>query len=60
MSNFNWQEKKADLEWFNDSNLNMALTVIDKHLNTPLAKKKALIIEDDDGKVSEFTYGRSC
>lgn len=56
MSNFNWTEKAGNVEWFNDTTLNMALTAIDKYIGTPTANKKALIIEDDEGKVSEFTY----
>jgi len=56
MNNYNWQEKSQNMEWFNDTTLNMALTVIDQHLNDGLAQKKALIIEGDNDQVSEFTY----
>lgn len=56
MGSYNWEEKADNLEWFNDTTLNMALTVIDRHLSDGLASKKALIIEEDNGKASEFTY----
>ena len=56
MSSFNWQENASHVEWFNDTTLNMALTVIDRHVQDGLGNKKALIIEDDNGQVSEFTY----
>ncbi|HVZ58909.1 MAG TPA: acetate--CoA ligase [Patescibacteria group bacterium] len=56
MPEYNWEAKKDNLNWFNDGNLNIAQTVLDKHLADGTATKKALIIEDDSGKVSEFTF----
>lgn len=56
MGNFNWEEKISNLSWFSDGNLNIAYTVLDKHLEEGNGAKKALIIEDDAGNVIEFTY----
>lgn len=56
MAQFNWDEKVHLLSIFNDGNLNVAHAVLDKHILEGNGAKKALIIEDDAGKVSEYTF----
>lgn len=53
---YNWENHADNLAWFNDSNLNIAHTVVDRHLLEGNGDKKALIIEAEDGTVTEFTY----
>ncbi len=55
-NSYNWDEKSANLEWFPDGNLNIAYSVLDKHLDLGNGDKTAFIFEDDDGIVSTFTY----
>lgn len=56
MVQFNWDEKTHLLSMFSDGNLNVAHAVLDKHLLEGNGNKKALIVEDDAGKVNEYTY----
>ncbi len=55
-SNYTWENHADNLSWFNDSNLNIAHTVVDRHVLEGNGDKKALIIENEDGSVSEFTF----
>lgn len=56
MSNFNWEDKKQNLVWFNDGNLNIASTVIDRHVDEGNGDKVAYIFESDNGEVTKLTY----
>lgn len=56
MNNFHWEEKTSNLSWFSDNNLNIAQTVLDKHLHEGNGDKKALLVEDDSGIVHEYTF----
>ncbi|TEA79557.1 acetate--CoA ligase [Allopusillimonas ginsengisoli] len=42
--------------WFGDGEMNVSANCLDKHLNTPVADKTAIIFESDDGKVTSVTY----
>jgi len=42
--------------WFADGELNVSANCLDRHLDTPVADKTAIIFESDDGKVSTVTY----
>lgn len=56
MNTFDWTDKAKHLSWFNDTNFNIAHDVLDKHLADGNGDKKALIFEDDQGVVTEFTF----
>lgn len=56
MSTFDWTDKASDISWFSDANLNIAHDVLDKHLTDGSGDKKALIFEDDQGEITEFTF----
>lgn len=58
MSTFNWEDKTKDLSWFSDNNFNIAYDVLDKHLSEGDGDKKALIFEDDAGKIIEYTFSQ--
>jgi len=58
MNTFNWEEKAKNLSWFNDSNFNIAHNVLDKHLSEGNGDKKALIFEDDEGNITEYTFAQ--
>ncbi len=42
--------------WFEDGELNVSANCLDRHLNTPVANKTAIIFEADDGQVTQVTY----
>ncbi|MBV6305273.1 acetate--CoA ligase [Candidimonas humi] len=42
--------------WYADGEMNVSANCLDRHLNTPVADKVALIFEADDGKVEHVTY----
>ena len=42
--------------WFSDGELNVSANCLDRHLNTPVANKPAIIFEADDGEVTRITY----
>lgn len=42
--------------WFGDGELNVSANCLDRHLDTPVADKRAIIFESDDGQVTEITY----
>jgi len=54
---YNWEEKAANIEWFPDGNLNIAYSVLDKHLDLGNEDKTAFIFEDDNGVVTKLSYG---
>ncbi len=43
-------------KWFADGELNVSANCLDRHLNTPVANKTAIIFEADDGEVTRITY----
>ena len=43
-------------KWFGDGEMNVSANCLDRHLNTHVADKTAIIFESDDGKVSNVTY----
>ncbi len=53
-----WEEKSSNVSWFTDTNLNIAQTVLDKHILEGNGEKKVLIFEDDSGAVQEFTFSQ--
>ncbi|MBI5044333.1 MAG: acetate--CoA ligase [Candidatus Levybacteria bacterium] len=53
-----WESKSDNVSWFTDTNLNIAQTVLDKHILEGNGDKKALIFEDDQGNVTEFTFSQ--
>jgi len=50
------ESRKPFYKWFGDGELNVSANCLDKHLDTPVADKTAIIFEADDGKVSRVTY----
>ncbi len=43
-------------KWFADGELNASYNCLDRHLNTPVADKTAIIFEADGGDVTRVTY----
>ena len=43
-------------KWFSDGELNASYNCLDRHLNTPVADKTAIIFEADGGDVTKVTY----
>ncbi len=43
-------------KWFDDGQTNVAYNCLDRHLQSGLGRKTALIFESDDGEVSRVTY----
>ncbi|MBL8311808.1 MAG: acetate--CoA ligase [Burkholderiales bacterium] len=43
-------------KWFADGELNASYNCLDRHLNTPVADKTAIIFEADGGEVTRVTY----
>ncbi len=56
MNTYNWEEKKQNIVWFSDGNLNMASTIIDRHIEDGNGDKTAYIFESDEGTVTRITY----
>ncbi|NYT23043.1 acetate--CoA ligase [Alcaligenaceae bacterium] len=42
--------------WFSDGELNVSANCLDRHMNTPVWNKTAIIFEADDGQVTRITY----
>jgi len=56
---YTWDTKARKIEhsWFADGTLNVSYNCLDRHLNTPIAKKTAIIWQGDDDKdVKKYTY----
>ncbi len=56
---YTWDTKARKIEhtWFADGKLNVSYNCLDRHLGTPIAKKKAIVWQGDaDSDVQEFTY----
>ena len=43
-------------KWFEDGELNVSYNCLDRHLDTPVEHKTAIIFEGDDGSVTKVTY----
>jgi acetyl-CoA synthetase len=49
--------RKVEHTWFADGRLNVSVNCLDRHLNTPTARKVALIWQgEDDAAVRKYTY----
>ena len=56
---YTWDTKSRTIEhtWFADGQLNVSYNCLDRHLNTPTAKKTALIWQGEvDSNVRKYTY----
>jgi len=56
---YNWDIKNRKIEhtWFADGTLNVSYNCLDRHLTTPVAKKRALIWQGEaEEAVKEYTY----
>jgi acetyl-CoA synthetase len=56
---YNWDTKGRVIEhtWFADGSLNVSFNCLDRHLNTPNAKKTAIIFQgDEDRDALKLTY----
>ncbi len=56
---YTWDTESRTIEhkWFEDGVLNVSYNCLDRHLGTPKAKKKALIVQgDEDDDLVEATY----
>jgi acetyl-CoA synthetase len=56
---YTWDTKNRKIEhtWFADGELNVCYNCLDRHLNTPIAKKTALIWQGEaEDAVKKFTY----
>jgi acetyl-CoA synthetase len=56
---YTWDTKGRKIEhtWFVDGQLNVSYNCLDRHLNTPTAKKTAILWQgEDDNAVRKYTY----
>ena len=56
---YTWNTKKRKIEhtWFGGGVLNVSYNCLDRHLNTPVAKKVAILWQgEEEGKVKKITY----
>jgi acetyl-CoA synthetase len=56
---YTWDTKARKIEhkWFADGTLNVSYNCLDRHLGTPVAKKRALVWQgDEDRDTAEYTY----
>ncbi len=51
-----WDFTKPKVEWFVGGKLNAAYNCLDRHMDTPIAEKTAIIWEGDGGEVKKYTY----
>ncbi|MDF2379751.1 MAG: acetate--CoA ligase [Candidatus Gracilibacteria bacterium] len=56
-SNFDWEEMKKEIHYFEDGTLNAAYNALDKHKGTETENKTALIFIDTNNKEQTFNYG---
>src|SRR5512135_106473 len=47
---------KPEIKWFQGGKLNVSYNCLDRHINTPLRNKAAIIWEADDGSYKTYTY----
>jgi acetyl-CoA synthetase len=51
------KDRKIEHTWFEDGTLNVSYNCLDRHLNTPRAKKTAILFQgDEDHDVQKLTY----
>src|SRR4030066_1031876 len=48
--------EKPEIKWFQGGKLNVSYNCLDRHTNTPLRNKAAIIWEADDGSYKTYTY----
>ena len=48
--------EKPDIKWFSGGQLNVSYNCLDRHLDTPLKNKAAIIWESDEGETKTYTY----
>lgn len=54
---FDWEERKKELAYFSDGALNIAHNAVDVHATNPETSEKiALIFEDEEGKIQNFSF----
>jgi len=56
---YTWKTKQRTIkhEWFSDGELNVSQNCLDRHLNTPVANKTAIIWQgENEGDVKKYTY----
>jgi acetyl-CoA synthetase len=56
---YKWDTKNRKIEhtWFADGQLNVSCNCLDRHLNTPVAKKTAILWQgEEDNAVRKYTY----
>ncbi|MEW6117052.1 MAG: acetate--CoA ligase [Nitrospirota bacterium] len=51
-----WNFEKPEIKWFQGGKINVSYNCLDRHLNTPVRNKAAIIWEADDGSYKTFTY----
>ncbi len=55
--NWDTQARKIEHTWFADGTLNVSYNCLDRHLNTPIAKKHAIVWQGEaEDAVKKFTY----
>ncbi len=55
--NFDWEEAKKEITYFEDGTVNAAYNALDKHKGTATEKKTALIFIDAENEEHQYTYG---
>ncbi len=48
--------EKPEIKWFQGGKINASFNCLDRHINTPLRNKAAIIWEADDGSYKTYTY----
>ncbi|MFZ5997819.1 MAG: acetate--CoA ligase [Nitrospirota bacterium] len=51
-----WNFEKPEIKWFQGGKINVSYNCLDRHLNTPVRNKAAIIWEADDGSYKTYTY----
>ena len=58
MADFEWGDEYEELAWLPGGRLNMAHEAIDRHANSRLRDKVALIWEGRSGRIETYTFGQ--
>ena len=58
MADFQWGDEYEELAWLPGGRLNMAHEAIDRHANSRLRDKVALIWEGRSGRCETYTFGQ--
>lgn len=56
VKNFRFEDYTQEIKYFDDGKFNAAYNAIDKHLETGLETKTALIWENDEGKIKKYNF----